>query len=175
MSNFRYLGRLSGGPEAYYSGVTDLTVGLDAAGARLYAITRDGGGLSAFGLKDGPEAPSLLSQAGFGGQVAPLRVPGLSMLDTGAGPVLQPTGLLAGGQSAHWLTAAGIGARVSASGAQAPADLLALVQVVAGGRAYAVGSRAGEEAPRLYALGADGGLTEADGRLADRAGPARPS
>ncbi|MBN7787724.1 hypothetical protein JYP51_22630 [Ponticoccus gilvus] len=164
MADLRYVATLSGGAAAYSSSLTGLAIHAGDRGTQLYAITRDGGGISAFDL--GPGAAALLSQTGFGARVGHLGTPGLAVLETGTGTMLQPTGLLAGGQSAHWLNASGqIGGQVSGAGTQAPADLLALAQVAAGGRAYAVGSRAGEGAPRLYAVQEGGGLVEQAARL----------
>jgi len=159
MAVLRHVATLLVGAQAFRTGITDLATSTIGGGVQLYATTRPGGGLSAFGV-DTAGTTTLLSQQSFVSGVTHLSTPKIAVLQGQSGDFLMPVGMTQAWAGAWALDGVGnLAARMAfpVSG-QPPADLIALTGLTIGGHSYMITSRKGLAGPQVFEAAPGGGL-----------------
>ena len=167
MVSLQAVASFGSGHGVFSSGITDLDVEIVGGQARLYAVTRAGGGISAYSLTAG--VPVLVSQqalttAGY------LTEPRIEVLQTGGARFVLPVGMTNALNNSYALTATGaISAKM---GFAALPDLGLAVAHLAGSVGYLYGAAAKSGQLQVYRLNVDGAVQA----VADVArGPAEPA
>ena len=149
MGIFQYVATLGGSNSAFTSQISDLLLADAGAGARLYALTQAGGGMSAWDVS-GAQATELSLQ-GYRSDTARLGGPEAVIVSTGSLNMVLPVAIGNTNTSAYYVdpvTGAFLG-RVSFT--QSPeAALTHATALTMGGSDWVIASLAGRDTPLVY-------------------------
>ncbi len=152
---------LSGGPQSFLTGITDLEITWHGGDAVLYAMSGLGGGVTSYELQSGG-AVSLMDQDPHAAGLMRAAPGALQQIELDGGPVLASVGWHLGAlayydqNGAGALTGAG---QLSVQGGLS-AGIVALTGVTVGGTDYLYAGLWGEQGVRVYEIGPGDTLIE---------------